>query len=332
MVRLLASIIILLACCFIPLRADTVYDLITSGRIEEARDSLSRMTSASVRDANTLYCQALLEPDADQSVRLMEAALGSTPRADLQEEMAFRLAQYALMRKDYRRLSEIVTDYQSRWETGRFRGEMQRYSMLADEHGKAYGAALKLCDQYLIDNSSGDRQHWGLVDKVRVLLSHGKEIGAGETLRQLSKSKKGVGVPQSLYLQGMQAIARNKADDAIFYYNMLREAYPSAVGLDQLQVGLGEMKPRTSSNNKAEKLTGTFYSVKVGVFSEAANARKQADLFKEPGQKVDVEKRKISGRDYHVVYVGRFDDYDQATRFKLRLEAAHNETYQVVAR
>jgi cell division septation protein DedD len=92
------------------------------------------------------------------------------------------------------------------------------------------------------------------------------------------------------------------------------------------------MTPRASSNNKAETLTGTYYSVKVGVFSESANARKQADKFKDTGKKVDIETRRISGSDYRVVYVGRFDDYDEATRFKLRLEAAHNETYQVVAR
>jgi hypothetical protein len=236
------------------------------------------------------------------------------------------------MRKDYRKLSETVADYRSRWETGRYRGEMQRLSVLTDGLSKEYESALRQCDRYLMDNSSGDKQHWGLVDKARILSAHGMEIGAGETLRQLSRSKKGVGVPQSLYLLGMQAIARNKVDDAIFFYNMLREAYPAAVGLDQLQVGLGGMKPRASSNNKAEALTGTYYSVKVGVFSESANARKQADKFKESGQKVDIERRRISGRDYQVVLVGRFDDYDEATRFKLRLEAAHHETYQVVAR
>ena len=332
MARLLISILVLLIWFSTPARPDTIYDLIKAGRVDEARDSLSRQSSVSVRDATTLFCQALLEPEADRAVSLMEAALGSNPRAEYREEITFRLAQYCLMRKDYRRLAETVTDYQSRWEKGRFRGEMQRLSILTDGLSKEYESALRQCDRYLLDNSSGDKQHWGLVDKVRILSAHGKEIGASETLRQMSRSKKGVGVPQSLYLLGMQAIARNKADDAIFYYNMLREAYPAAVGLDQLQVGLGGMTPRASSNNKAETLTGTYYSVKVGVFSKSANARKQANQFKDTGQKVDIETRRISGRDYRVVYVGRFDDYDEATRCKLSLETSHHETYQVVAR
>ena len=330
--RLLLPLLISLAWFPSPARPDTVYDLIKAGRIDEAQDSLSGQTRASVRDANTLFCQGLLEPDADQSVRLMQAALDGNPSAQFQEEMMYRLAQFYLMRRDYRKLSEIIAEYKSRWENGRFRGEIQRLSVLADELDKEYESALRQCDRYLMDNSSGDQQHWGLVDKVRILNAHGKEIGASEILRQLSRAKKGAGVPQSLYLLGMQAVARNNADDAIFYYNMLREAYPAAVGLDQLQAGLGELTLRKSSSNKAEKLTGTFYSVKVGVFSESANARKQADKFKGPGRKVDIETRKISGREYRVVYVGRFDDYDEATRFKLQLEAAHHETYQVVAR
>ena len=193
MVRSLLLTLVFVVCWVAFVQSQTIYELISAGRIEEARDSLGRQSSASVRDATTLFCQALLEPEAENAVRLMDAALAGRPLAEHQEEIAFRLAQFYLMRKDYRKVAEAVTDYQSRWERGRFRGEMQRLSILADEQGKAYASALKQCDAYLMDNSAGDRQHWGLVDKVRILMAHGKDIGAGETLRQLSKAKKGVG-------------------------------------------------------------------------------------------------------------------------------------------
>ena len=171
-----------------------------------------------------------------------------------------------------------------------------------------------------------------MIDKARILGAHGKRIGANETLRQLSRAKKGVGVSQALYLLGMDAIARDRADDAIFFYNILREGYPAAVGLDELMTGLGDMSARASSDNQAEKLTGTFYSVKVGVFSESGNARRQADLFKGYDKKVEIKTRKISGKKYRVVYVGRFQGYQEAVRFKLQLEATHREAFQVVAR
>ena len=62
------------------------------------------------------------------------------------------------------------------------------------------------------------------------------------------------------------------------------------------------------------------------------NARRQADLFKGYDKKVEIKTRKISGKKYRVVYVGRFQDYQEAVRFKLQLEATHREAFQVVAR
>ncbi|MEW5796397.1 MAG: SPOR domain-containing protein [Candidatus Zixiibacteriota bacterium] len=312
--------------------AQTVYSLIQKGKLMEARDSLSRLAQASVRDGNTLFYQGLLEQDGAIAVKSMEAAFEASLPSQHHEEISYRLAQYYLFTGDYRRLASLVSDYFSRWERGMYRAEMRRLSVFADERTGSYESALRQCDRYLVDNSSGDPQQWGLIDKARVLSAHGKQIGAAETIRQLSRSRKGVGVPLALYLLGMQAVTRNKADDAVFYYNMLREAYPAAIGLDQLSAGLGEMSDKPRTDNKAEKLTGTYYSVKVGVFSEADNAKRHADRFRGQGQKVDIETKEISGRNYRVVYVGTFDDYDEAVRFKHRLEAERNDTYQVVAR
>jgi tetratricopeptide (TPR) repeat protein len=329
LVVLLPVLIIMLASAA---RPESIHTLILKGRLDEARDSLSRLATAATRDGSILYYQSLLEADAAQAVRLMEAALSAGLPSQYREEISYRLAQYYLLRKDYRKLSELLAEYHSLWERGRYRAEMMRLSILTDELNKAYESALRQCDRYLVDNSDGDLQQWGLIDKARILDANGKPIGANETVRQLSRSKKGVGVSPSLYLLGMQAIAKNRTDDAIFYYNVLREACPSAVGLDQMLAGLGHMTARSRPDNQAEKLTGTYYSVKVGVFSDPDNARKQAALFKGYDHNVDIETKKISGRNYRVVYIGRFQDYDEADRFRLQLEAAHHEAFQVVAR
>ena len=45
---------------------------------------------------------------------------------------------------------------------------------------------------------------------------------------------------------------------------------------------------------------------------------------------LDIKAKNISGRKYRVVYVGRFDDYEEAVRFRLQLEGTHQEAYQVV--
>jgi septal ring-binding cell division protein DamX len=57
-----------------------------------------------------------------------------------------------------------------------------------------------------------------------------------------------------------------------------------------------------------------------------------ADRMKEYGEKVEIKEKTISGKDYYVVYVGRFKTTQQALALKTRLEASANEAYQVVAR
>ena len=330
--RLLVTSLTLVLSLVSSAQAETIYTLILKGRLDEARDSLSMLSSAATRDGNTLFYQSLLEPNADQAVRLMKAALNATLQSRHREEIMYRLAQYYLLRDNFGELSRLVADYQSLWETGRYTAAMRRLSVLVDELQQGHESALRQCDRFLVRYTDRDDQHWGLIDKARILAGYGKRIGAEETLRQLSRARKGVGVSPALYLLSRDAIARNRADDAIFYYSILREGYPSAVGIDYLMTGLGDMSSRTSPDNRAEKLTGTYYSIKVGVFSEPGNARRQANKFRGYDKRVEIKTRNISGRKYRVVYVGRFDDYEEAVRFRLRLEDTHQEAYQVVAR
>ena len=46
--------------------ADNIYSLIRKGKLREAADSLSGISTASTRDGNKLFFLSLLEPDADE--------------------------------------------------------------------------------------------------------------------------------------------------------------------------------------------------------------------------------------------------------------------------
>jgi tetratricopeptide (TPR) repeat protein len=320
------------ALCPLQVCSADVYQLILDGRVAEARDSLSLLVSAATRNGDVLFLESLLAPHGAESERLMRAALDASVSERFQEDIYFRLAQYYLLQNDTQKLSRILDDYMARWESGNYRGEMLRLSALAEEKEKRYEAAMRQCDSYLVAYKSREAQQKGLVDKARIMLAENKGVGSSRTLTNLSREKSGQGIPQALYLLGMDAAARNKLDDAVFYYNLLREAYPRAVGMDDLVEALGTVSAKAPSDNAAEKLTGTFYSVKVGVFSSQENAKRHAETFKQHNQPVNVVSRDISGKSYRVVYVGRFQKYDDAVRLKLQLEAAHNEDYQVVAR
>ena len=310
---------------------ESLYDLIQAGRLDQARDSLSRLATASARDGDVLFCQSLLESDGADAVKQMEAALAASANVRFQEEIFYRLAQYYLLQKDYDRLAELIAGYNARWEQGRFHAQMMRLSVLVDEARHQYDAALRQCDRYLVAYKSGTDAQWGLVDKARIMRANDKDIGSDAMLKQLSREKNGEGIPQALYLLGADAIRKHRPDDAIFYYNLMRESYPAAVGQDQLVTALGEM-PEQKTDSRAEKITGTYYTVKVGVFSSAENAKRQADSFKEYGKPVKIEAKTISGVRYQVVYVGQFQDYRDALAFKTQLESTHDEVFQVVTR
>lgn len=315
-----------------PAYSDDIYVLIHKGKLSQARDLISKASTASIRDGNMLYFQSLLEPDADNAASLMKAALGAAVITRYTEEIYYRLAQYYLIEKNYTRLAEILAEYKSRWPDGKRQGEIMRMLLFLDEKDRKFETALHQCDDYLVRFSEGASAQWGRIDKARILDAYGKKIGATRLLRRLSREKSGIGIPQALYMLGTGAAANKQVDDAVFFYNLFREGYPSAVGLDDLVVQLGSMSGSVTNDIAAEKLTGTFYSVKVGVFSNSGNAKRQADKFRGYDQKVQIKSKDISGQKYHVVYVGHFQDYQQAARLKIQLEAAHNDLFQVVTR
>ena len=330
--RTVAGIVVLLLLGRTAVSAGDIYTLIREGNLQEASDSLSEQSSAALRDGRLLFFQSFLEKNGAESTRLMEAALNASVPARFNEEILLRLAEYYYLTGNQRKLSALVSEYRARWEVGRYEHRMLRFSILIDQQAGRYESALKQADRYLLRYSQGEKEQWGKIDKARILSANSKGIGATNMLRSLSRSDEGAGVPQSLYLLTMNAIERKRTDDAVFYYNLLRERYPGAVGLDNLVELFGSMSSESSEDNRAEEITGTFYSVKVGVFASKKNAGNHADSFKGYEQKIDTKSKKISGKNYYVVYVGRFPTFEQARQFKKQLESARSEVYQVIAR
>ncbi len=332
--RYVVSIVLLILIAVSSTSADDrIWELIQDGKIDEARRRLSEVSTAALRNGDNLFFQAMLEPNANRAANLFEVALNSSVDTRFREIIFLRLAQYYYITGRTRQLQKLIVDYRVSFEDGRFRQQVLRYSALVDEQKQAYESALRQADRYLMENSSGDAEQWGLIDKARVLSRNNKDIGADRMLRQLARKNSGPGVPQALYLLTADAIENRRADDAVFYYNLLREAYPSAVGLDALVDRLADVSSGPSrSESEAEQVTGTYYSVQVGVFSERDNAKRMQDRFEDYGWEVDISEKLISNIRYNVVYVGHFKSYNEAAAVKTKLEVEHNEVFQVVAR
>ena len=314
------------------LRATNLYKLIQEGRLAEVSDSLSRMATAATRDGDLIFFQSLIETDADRSAELMQTALKSTLTHSYRQQVYFRLANYYLLKRDYSGLSRVVNEYRAAYERGAYEQEMMRLSILVDELQGNLEPAQRQADLYAVRFSKGVEDQWGRIDRARIMRANNKKIGATRLLRKLSREKSGVGVPQSLYLLAKDAIKSRRTEDAVFYFNLLKEAYPAAIGLEALSDQLGMLSDGYQTDNTAELITGTYYTIQVGVFSKKSNANNQSDLFKGMGYKVTIGAKDIKNKKYYAVYVSRFSDYEKAVTFKKHLEASQSEVYQVVTR
>lgn len=328
----LVRLLIIILLCVSGISAKDIYSLIRNGEIDEARDSLSRLSTARQRDGNHLYFLSLLEKSGGKSAELIEASLNAGVSGIYREDMSLRLAQYYLLKNDFGRAAGILGEYPANFEKGKNTPDIFRYSVYLDEKNKRYEGAIRQTDKFLLEYPSEEFSQWGLVDKARVMMNFDKKIAARDLLTKLSREKSGPGVPAALYVLALDAAERNRADDAVFYYNLLREAYPSAIGLDALLDKMSGLGRQTQREKSADIRTGTFYSVQVGVFAAPENARRLAKEFEQYGQKIEITTKKISDRTYHVVLVGRFDSYETAVQFEKTIEAEHDDVYQVVAR
>lgn len=176
---------------------------------------------------------------------------------------------------------------------------------------------------------------WLMLDKAQMLLDAKKEKDAAKILKAISNRDDGEQVPAALYIQIRTAFQNKKSDEALRLLGIMQEAYPYAIGLDALSatlVGDADETGEETAEPEAERLTKTVYSVQMGVFSSKANAQVLVKELESYKQKVEITPRLISGKEYYVVYAGKFSRYDDATAFKQRLETARKESYQVIAR
>ncbi len=289
-----------------------IYSMIINGDIDAARDSLSRLSTAAQRDGDYLFYLSLVERDAQRSVELMEASQKAGVSAIYREEIKFRLTQFMILSGKTKKASKITTDYLTQHERGRRRAQFMRYSALIDEKDKRYDAAISQIDRFLLQYDSDNLQTLGQIDKARIMMSHRKKIAARELLRKLSRKKSGEGVAPALYYLTLDATNRKRTDDAVFFYNLLKEGYPASVGLDALLDNMSGLNSYSKREKIADQRTGTYYSIQLGVFADKNNAARFSKNFEKYGHRVDIKPKTISGRTYRVVFIGRFSSYQEA--------------------
>jgi len=312
--------------------AQDIYLLIQSGKLDDAREALQARSGQFHSDGSLLFYAALVQPDADSAAALLEAALANGAQDRFAQECYRRLAQISCLTKRYEQAIQWTLEYIGKYPKGAFWPDISRLQALALEQTSRPAQALDIIDQYVKRKLDRDVAQQGLLEKARLLADMGKPVGATTILSRLTKEGDGEAVPPALYTLAATSLRSGKAEDAGRYYALLFEEFPLAVGLGSLENQISSAPPTPTRSDQAERLTATYYSVKVGVFSSADNARAQAAAFGGRGSPIEIVQKTIQGKAYHIVYVGKFREYDAAARLRATLQQQTGEKYEVAAR
>jgi len=313
------------------LPAEEIIDLIKRGKIDEARQEIGEASTAARRDGTLLYYEALLETDGARSFEFLQAAFKAEMSPRFLEDNIYLMSLYYFAEGDYSKVVSTAETYLQHWEAGRFRTEMQRLAALAfsltgdKKKADSYGASMIKENEGRLDG------FYGKLDKAYRLYQNRDYISAQNICRRLRQVEYDDIAAAALYMLSYYAIEQKRIDDAILYYNILREGFPHAIGRDDLIDRFSRFESK-GDDRRAEEMTGTVYSIQIGVFSIKDNAKRLADRMKQYGEKVEIKDKIISEKKYYVVYVGRFKSSQDAMAFKSRLELSEKEAFQVIAR
>lgn len=311
--------------------AAEIIELIRHGKIDEARQEIAEASTAARRDGTLLYYQALLESDGAKSFQFLEAAFKAEMSPRFMEDNIYLMALYYLADENYDRVASTADAYLQHWEAGRFRSEMLRLAALAHSKLGDRDRAQHDLQQMIKENEGARKGFVGRLDEAYLLYRNKEYIGAQNICRRLRQAEYDEVAAPALFMLSYYSIEQKRIDDAILYYNILREGFPHAIGRDDLIDRFSRIES-TVEDRRAEEMTGTIYSVQVGVFSVKDNAKRLADRMQQYGEKVETKNKIISDKKYYVVYVGRFKSSQDALAFKSRLELSEKEAFQVVAR
>lgn len=315
-------------------RVAQIRALIDRGELNRATELMSDLATVNHRSPAELLQRARLETDGPAVEEFLQAALAGATAPRTRETIYLDLARYYQAREDLVRLKSTIKDYFREFKRGQFRDEMGRLKIFLAERKSDLTYARKLNQQLSRSSSSSDMREWAQLNLIRYELERGK--GSRSSRRaalNLSSSNGSPSAPLALYLLATNNVASKDFDQAALNFNILREAYPHAIGGYDLIELISQLDPdRPVSSGEAERLLGSYYSVQVGVFSEKKNARRQKARFEAYGEPVDMPRKTISGKKYYAVYVGRFATPEKAAAFKHSLERSEKELYTIALR
>ncbi len=316
-------------------RADKLREieaLIDNGSPKEAQDKLSELASANSRSPEELVTLARLETNGNLGAKYLRAALAGTEYPRQREKIYLSLARYYQALGNIPKLRIALSQHEREFKRSEFQVAFTKLWIFLAEREGDFKQAKAICRRQMKNSADADMREWSRLALARFEMREkgSYRSGRGNAFR-VSTSQTSPLAPVALYLLAEDDTRGNDYDQAALDFNILREAYPHAIGAYDLIERISGIDSQ-ADKGEAERLIGSFYSIQVGVFTVKENARRQKKQFENYGEPVEIARKTISGKRYYAVYVGRFGSADAAAAFKRTLERSEKVLFSISLR
>jgi lipopolysaccharide biosynthesis regulator YciM len=315
-------------------KLDRIEKLVDQGELSQAQRLLSELSQVSHRSPRELAVRARLKTDGVSSNEFLQAALKVAENPRDRERVYLLSARFYQASESWDSLQMVIRAYEREFKRGELRYEFARLSVFALERTGDYAGAQELVSQMARSASNADVREWATLMKARLQLrSKSRQKEGRRELNRVSASRGSEMAPLALYLTSQEDMRAGDFDGAALNFSILREAYPDAIGSDDLIDGISALDASGGgADGEVERLIGALYSIQVGVFSVKENANNQKKRFELYDKEVEVKRKHISGKSYYAVYVGKFRSAEAAEAFKKTLELSEKALFTIVLR
>jgi tetratricopeptide (TPR) repeat protein len=330
LIRILLSGLILFCSSAVGQGLNAAKSYYNQGDFKSAQEELRSYLEANPSDYEALYYAGKLERDAEKSVEYFKKIWKNSSNVK-REESALELCLYYQAEGLSDSLLSLCSDFKKSFPHSSLLPQMlwlESKTYFSDGRtDQALKGFKNIVDLYPLSFWSALAQ----LGRGEVYFSRGSlDKSIKEYNKVLDEYAETEAFP--LALAGIYRLFERSGDKnkSILYLNLYKEKFPEGIDSES-QILAEDVVPENRSAD-AEKLTGTNYTVQIGVFSNKVNADKVVKELKSRGYKPEQNYKTIQTKKYIAVRVGSFDSLSEAQKLRERLEKEMGEVYTIVIR
>ncbi len=313
---------------------DEAISLYHKGLIQEAREKFRQLLAEDPQGAEILYYLGKIELDADRSLEYRQRFLSLYPRHPKAAEVLYGVAQYNFAMgyyltaaKDYQSLLRSYPSSDLVAEALYWLASSKLAIGAADSAGLYFRKLLK-------DHKESSMVPWAQLGLVDVSFMQQNFPVAHSLCDAFLEAHHGSPlVPVALFRLAEIDEALGTRDEAKAVLRRLVSDYPQSYQGEQARRQLtewGEQDEQQAGHIETE--SEGKYAVQVGAFSKRGNAVNLQTQLSTAGYQVEVVKKAGQHRNLYLVWVGSYQDRDEALKEARMLEKQYGLPYQVIRR